>query len=314
MKQLVLSAFLIAVIFTLASWGFYAHRQINKLAVFTLPEGLSRFYKSNMVYLSDHAVDPDKRRYADTAEAPRHYLDVELYEADIDSIPRKWEAAVKRYGLEKLNKDGILPWHIQLSYYKLVKAFQAQDSNKILSCSAYLGHYLADAHVPLHTTKNHNGQLSNQVGIHAFWESRIPELFAGDYNFFVGKARYIENPVQESWRIVSHTHSLVDSVLDVERKLSAEFPAYRKYSFSKRNNMVIRQYSREYAAAYQNKLNHMVEQQMRQSILSIGSFWYSAWIDAGQPILENMIKTSADPKDLQIEKGYQNGIIIGREY
>jgi len=269
----------------LPSWGFFAHMEINRLAVYTLHQGLTRFYKSNISYLSDHAVDPDKRRYADTSEAPRHYLDTECYEIHIDSIPRKWKDALNKYGEGQLRKNGILPWQIQRSYYQLVEAFKERDSAKILISSAYLGHYIADAHVPLHTTQNHNGQLTNQIGIHAFWESRLPELFSKKYNYLVGRAHYIGDPLEEAWAIITHTHHLVDSVLQCEATLNESFPEYRKYSYSKRKNQVIRQYSREYATAYHLNMNHMVERQMRASIMNIGSFWYSAWIDAGQPDL-----------------------------
>lgn len=288
MKRTFLIAGLLALFILCSSWGFYAHIRINRLAVFTLPAGLNRFYKANISYLSEHAVDPDKRRYADTAEAARHYLDVELYEAHIDSIPRKWEEAVKRYGLVRLNQNGILPWQIQKSYYKLVDALKERDSLKILIYSAYLGHYLADAHVPLHTTQNHNGQLSNQLGIHAFWESRLPELFAKKYNYVVGQAMYIENPLKEAWKIITHTHKMVDTVLTFEARLNARFPAHRKYSFSERNNQVGRQYSLAYSKAFHDGMNHMVERQMRAAIHSIGSYWYSAWVDAGQPLLESL--------------------------
>ena len=288
MKRIFLIAGLTSIFILCSSWGFYAHMRINRLAVFTLPAGLNRFYKANISYLSDHAVDPDKRRYADTAEAARHYLDVELYEAHIDSIPRKWEEAVKRYGLVRLNQNGILPWQIQKSYYKLVDALKDRDSLKILIYSAYLGHYLADAHVPLHTTQNHNGQLSNQLGIHAFWESRLPELFAEKYNYVVGQAIYIENPLKEAWKIITNTHKMVDTVLTFEARLSARFPAHRKYSFSERNNQVGKQYSWAYSKAFHDGMNNMVERQMRAAIHSIGSYWYSAWVDAGQPVLENL--------------------------
>ena len=282
LARLTLAAILILLC---SSWGFFAHMRINHLAVFTLPSGPARFYKSNIKYLSEHAVDPDKRRYADTAEAPRHYLDVELYESNIDSIPEKWNDAVKKYGLKKMNENGILPWHIQRSYYNLVQAFKDKDSAKILIYSAYLGHYISDAHVPLHTTQNHDGQLTNQKGIHAFWESRLPELFSHDYNFIVGKATYIENPLKEAWKIIKDTHRKVDTVLLFEAKLSSEFPSRKKYSFSKRNGQLVKQYSKEYAKAYHNLMESMVERQMRNSILYTGSFWYSAWIDAGQPDL-----------------------------
>ena len=155
------SLLLPVLLLTLSSWGFFAHIRINRQAVFTLPDGMSRFYKNNISYLSNHAVDPDKRRYADTAEAPRHYLDVELYETHIDSIPRKYEDALSKYGYTKMKESGTLPWHIQRTYYRLVNAFKQRDSIKILSYSAALGHYLADAPVPPHTTSNHYGQLSN---------------------------------------------------------------------------------------------------------------------------------------------------------
>lgn len=301
----------------MASWGFFAHTRINHLAVFTLPSGMSRFYKSNIDYLSDHATDPDKRRYADTAEAPRHYLDVEAYETETDSIPRKWEDALKKYGNSKLHKNGILPWQIQRSYYKLVNAFKQHDSIHILIHSAYLGHYLGDAHVPLHTTQNHNGQLTGQMGIHGFWESRLPELFSEKYNFMVGRAVYIDNPLKGAWKIISHTHALVDSTLKIESSLNTSFPSYRKYSYSKRNRQVMKQYSYAYAKDYHDLMNHMVEKQMRAAILAIGSYWYSAWVDAGQPILEHMVKIPPSAADLQEDslmiRKFKAGKILGRE-
>jgi hypothetical protein len=318
MKRAFIFVNLLMALMLFGSWGFFAHRRINQLAVFTLPSGINRFYKANINYLTEHAVDPDKRRYADTAEAPRHYLDVEVYEKHIDSIPRKWDDAVKKYGQKKLNQNGILPWQIQKSYYKLVNAFKSRDSIRILIYSAYLGHYLGDAHVPLHTTENHNGQLTNQVGIHAFWESRIPELFAKKYNFMVGRAKYVENPLQEAWKIISNTHQQVDTVLRLEARLNKEFPASQKYSFSERNNQVTRQYSYAYTKAYQDIMNNMVERQMKAAILAIGSYWYSAWVDAGQPVLENLVKEEFNPAEKQESKAadreYKKGKIIGREY
>ncbi|WP_316803835.1 zinc dependent phospholipase C family protein [Pedobacter nototheniae] len=317
MKRLTIYAALIIPILLCTSWGFFAHQRINNLAVFTLPAGMISFYKANIKYLTDHAVDPDKRRYADTLEAPRHYLDVENYEQDIDSIPEKWNDALAKYGLKKLNTDGILPWQIQRTYYSLVKAFKAHDSLKILKYSAYLGHYIGDAHVPLHTTANHNGQLSNQVGIHAFWESRLPELFSIKYNYVVGKAIYIENPLKEAWKIIKHSHNLVDTVLKLEAELNKTFPSDQKYSFSERNNTILKQYSVPYSKAYHGQMNNMVEKQMRNAILQIGSFWYSAWIDAGQPELKNLKFVEGLPNEVtaekDVEKKFQNGQLIGRE-
>lgn len=317
MKRLTFTLALIIPLLLCTSWGFFAHRRINQLAVFTLPPEMLSFYKAGYKYITEHAVDPDKRRYIDTLEAPRHYLDVENYEANIDSIPEKFKDALAKYGQQKLNENGIVPWQIQRSYYGLVKAFQTRDSLKILKYSADLGHYLADAHVPLHTTANHNGQLTNQVGLHAFWESRIPELFAGNYKLATGKASYISDPLKTAWAIVKHTHLLVDTVVKFEAELNARFPSDQKYSFSEQNNTVLKQYAPAYAKAYQDLMQGMVEKQMRSAILAIGSFWFSAWVDAGQPELKNLIKIepSAEEKrlaELEAQK-FKEGRIIGRE-
>ncbi len=317
MKRLTILLLLIIPLLLCTSWGFFAHRRINQLAIFTLPVGMLNFYKTANKHITEHAVDPDKRRYIDTLEAPRHYLDVEDYEKHIDSIPEKFEDALAKYGQKKLNTSGIVPWQIQRTYYSLVKAFKTHDSLKILKYSAELGHYIGDAHVPLHTTINHNGQLTNQVGLHAFWESRIPELFAGNYNFLVGKAVYCDNPLKAAWKIVKHSHGLLDTVLRFEAELNSSFPADQKYSFSERGNTIIKQYSAAYAKAYQDKMEGMVEKQMRSAILMTGSFWFSAWVDAGQPTLKNLVKiepTLEEKKQQELEnKSYKKGKIIGRE-
>lgn len=301
----------------LASWGFFAHQKINRLAVFTLPNNLISFYKSNINYISEHAVDPDKRRYADSLEAPRHYLDADHYgKHPFDSIPKKWNDAVKKYSEDSLNAYGIVPWQIQRTYYQLVKAFTLRDSALILKYSADLGHYVGDAHVPLHTTENYNGQQTNQVGIHAFWESRLPELFSEEYDYFVGKAKYIDNPLNEAWKIVENTYTKLDSTLLLEKSLSNSFAPDRKYTFSERNNKVIKEYSVDYSTAYHNALNGMVEKQMRSAILEIGSFWYSAWVDAGQPNMKNLEykgQTAAEKKAIDDEeKQYLKGRVMGR--
>jgi len=300
------------------SWGFFAHQKINRLAVFTLPSEMIRFYKHNISFITEHAVDPDKRRYADTAEAPRHFIDADRYgKKPFDSIPIKWKDAEAKFGLKTLQENGIVPWHIERTYYSLVKAFQLRDSIRILRVSADLGHYISDAHVPLHTTENYNGQLSGQIGIHGFWESRLPELFSSDYDFIVGRAQYIDKPLISAWEIVRESHSYLDSVLIIEAKLSKKIPSDRKYSYSERNGRVERQYSEAFSAAYHKALNNMVEKRMRASIIMTGSYWYSAWVDAGQPALKNFeasqLSKEEKRRQQKISELYQKGKIIGRE-
>jgi hypothetical protein len=270
-------------------WGFFAHQRINRLAIFTLPPEMIGFYKKNAEYITEAAVNPDKRRFFAADEAPRHYLDLDHYgDSALYTMPRFWKEAVQKYSEDTLKSYGILPWHIYKMYYQLRDAFAVRDPEKILRLSAELGHYIADAHVPLHTTENYNGQLTGQDGIHAFWESRLPELFSSDYDFFVGRADYLSNVQLAAWKAVASSHLAVDFVLLEEKKLASKF-GERKYSFETKGKQTQKVYSQEYAKAYHDILHGMVEKQMRGAIHTIGSIWYTAWVDAGQPDIQNLI-------------------------
>ncbi len=275
----------------LGSWGFYAHKLINRSATFSLPAEISGFFKEYIQYITEHAVDPDKRCYIDTLESPRHFIDIDdLHESGPDSIPIHWSKATAKFSERKLRAAGIIPWQIDRSYANLRDAMHAGDLKKILRHAADLGHYLGDAHVPLHTTKNYNGQYTNQVGIHAFWETRLPERFSGQYNLWVGKATYVASPLEEAWEIIRQSNALIDSVLSLEKELNEKFARDQKYAYVLRNNVLQRNYSEGYTRAYHQMLNGMVERRLRASIRQTANFWYSAWIDAGQPDLSRLIR------------------------
>ncbi len=275
-------------------------------------------YKPNIEFISEHAVDPDKRRYAVAAEGPRHYIDIDYYgKYPYPELPHNWKAAVEKFTEDTLNANGIVPWHVQTMLARLTNAFKEKNFSLIMKNSAEIGHYIADAHVPLHASSNHNGQLTNQRGIHGFWESRIPELLAEkQFDFFIGKAEYIRNPGTFIWDRVLESGKAADSVLSFERELSLKFPGDKKYAFEKRNNIVIRQYSSAYTIAFNNKLNGMVERRMRQSIFAVASFWYTAWVNAGQPNLTSLASQSFAEGDLKefelLNASWQAGKIKSR--
>ena len=301
-------------------WGFFAHQKINYLAVFLLPPEMMVFYKPNIDFLSEHAVDPDKRRYAVPEEGPRHYIDIDQYgQYPYPNLPRSWKEAVEKFGEDSLKMFGIVPWHIQTMLLRLTSAFKEKDFAKIMKNSAEIGHYIADAHVPLHANSNHNGQYSNQKGIHGFWESRVPELLAEKhFNFFIGKAQYIENPGAYIWGRVLESAQAADSVLTFERELTRSFPSNQKFSFENRNGSLIRQYSTAFTIAYDKILNGMIERRMRLSIASIASFWYTAWVNAGQPDLRVLSKqpfSETDNKAFELlNESWKNGSkMIGKQ-
>jgi len=272
------------------AWGFFAHQKINRLAVFTLPPEMITFYKHHIQYITENAVNPDRRRYAVDYEAPRHYIDLDVYgDSAVYKMPRYWNDAIEKFSEDTLKTYGIVPWHVHLVTYQLTEAFKENNAQDILRYSADLGHYIADANVPLHTTENYNGQLTDQYGIHGFWESRLPELFAKEYDFFIGKASYIDNTQIAIWDAVKEAHLALDSVFGFEKKLSKEMADDAKYSSEIRGSVNIKVYSRDFSKAYHKMLNGQVERRMKNSIKMVGDYWFTAWVNAGQPNLDNLI-------------------------
>lgn len=301
-------------------WGFFGHQKINNFATFLLPPEMMVLFKANIQFITDHSVDPDKRRYAVAEEGPRHYIDIDHYgKYPFPDLPHNYNDAVKKWGEAVINENGIVPWWVQTMTARLTNAFKEKNQAKILKLSAELGHYIADAHVPLHASSNHDGQNSNQKGIHGFWESRVPELLAEkEFDFFLGKAEYIPNIGNFIWDRVLESAAASDTVLKYEAELTKQFSTDKKYAFETRNGKLIRQYSTEFTTAYDRKLKGMVERRMRQAIFAVASFWYTAWVNAGQPDLKklnNQNFSEEDQKEFEeLNQKWNAGSIKGREH
>jgi hypothetical protein len=351
------------------------------MAVYCLPGDMIDLFKKNIDYISEHAVDPDKRRYATKFEAVRHYIDIDHWGAEpFENVPRNYVDAVTKFGdfywvdgqdtIElsfdrseeskafQLKKNfvrnnwlkqryeeeqtyscdtlvkyfslteeqcqtftfedvfstyGIIPYELGVQQYRLTEAFQARDIDRIIRIATDMGHYIADAHVPLHTTENYNGQMTGQDGIHAFWESRLPELFAEqEYDFLVGQADYIDDKTAFFWSIVEDSHGYLQKVLDVEMQLRSEYNEDRQYCYEERLGSTVRLECEGYAEEYHKRLDGMVENRMRSSIKAVADCWYTAWVDAGQPEFEAIGIVSR--LDEQVDKAFGLGRIFGRKH
>lgn len=271
-------------------WGFEAHRVINRKAVFSLPPEMFGFYKEHIQYIEEHAVDPDKRKHTDPDEAVRHYVDIDYYAEPplnpFDSVPQYWKKAIEKYSEDTLKKYGIVPWQVEWVMRNLTQAFSEKNTERILLLSADLGHYVADAHVPLHTTLNYNGQLTGQEGVHSFWETRLVELYLSDFDLLVDEANYISNINQEIWTIVKTSHQLVPELLMAEKLARESIGKDQLYTYSERGTTDQKVPSIDYSKAFNDRLNGMVEKQLSSAIHAVSSFWYTAWINAGQPELQ----------------------------
>jgi hypothetical protein len=306
----------IGIAFFLLSWGIVGHERINRAAVMALPKPLQTFFYNHIDFITQESTVPDLRKSVlnDKAEGPRHYFDMENF-GSIDSFPKTMEAAKQKYDEKFLSKNGTLPWYIQDMMVKLTKAFKEKRKNEILFIAADLGHYIADAHMPLHTSDNHDGQNTNQKGIHSLWESRLPELFVKDYKFNVDEAIYIENIDQATWGIIFDTHSLVAPLLAADKKLRTTTPENKMYAVDEAGNIVKNRYngmmySDEYATKFHQELNGMVEKQMKKAIHATASFWYTAWVNAGKPDLNNLDAVALTKRN---RKGLKHDLKLWKE-
>ncbi|WP_264537626.1 zinc dependent phospholipase C family protein [Flavobacterium sp. N1736] len=323
MKPRLIAFFALGIGFLTLSWGIVGHERINKAAVMALPHPLQVFFYNHIDFITQEASVPDIRKYALNYkdENPRHYFDMENF-GPADTWPQTLEEAKKKYDAKFLNDNGILPWYIEDMMVKLTKAFKDKNRAEILFLAADLGHYIGDAHMPLHTSANHDGQLSDQKGIHSLWESKLPELFAKNYKLNVPQAHYYEDVHKATWDLINDTHSLAQPLLDIDKKLRTSTPENETFKLDADGKVLKNKYnstvfSDEYAKKLHKELNGMVENQMRKAIEATASFWYTAWVNAGKPDLSDLDSSAVTQRNNQALKDdyklYQQGYLFGMQ-
>lgn len=287
------------------SWGFLVHRTIHQLAVYELPTEIRPFFYKNLEKVVADAPRPDQRRNTDSTEAPKHFIDLEMYgENAANTMPFDWQKAVQFYSKDSLEKYGYVPYHVLYMKHKLTEAFKQKNKDSILFYAADIGHYIGDAHVPLHTTVNYDGQLTNQKGLHSLWESMIPELEIEQYQLYSAhKATYLKNPSAAIWKAVRTGFAMVPEMLAKETEVSKNFTDATKYRIQIRRGRESKSYSTEFAKAYAASLKPSINQRLLQSADLIADFWYTAWVDAGKPDLKSITQnwTSNDQQQLDSE-------------
>ena len=249
-------------------------------------------------WLSAHATDADKRKHAVEKEAPRHYLDMDAPALScLDTLgPSPWFGRAAAACTEDTFWEyGVLPWQIQWTYGRLVVAMDSGDGGAILRHAADLGHYVADAHVPLHTTLNYNGQMTGQTGIHSRWETRLPALFGGGYDLLARDVGYVPDVGQWAWEVVRESHGELGLVLGAERAIARGWTG-STHVREEKGAAVALERTASWCEAYHDSLGGMVERRWRSAIEGVASLWYSAWVDAGQPDLSAAMGAS-DRKD-----------------
>ena len=305
MKKTLLPLLLAALLLahgTAGAWGFFGHRTITQVAVYELPASMQAFYYRHMAEIVRLSTAPDERRNTDPTEAPKHFIDIDHYsESDpFGRMPRQYDKAAEKFSADTLKKYGTVPWVVLETQASLTEAFRMRDTVAIVKYSAELSHYVGDAFVPLHTTINYDGQLTDQKGLHSLWESQLPERFINGYNLVGEPARYVKDPLAAIWGVLQESFGFVGETFDRATKIEKVMKPDVRFTFTHRNGKTSRRYSDAFADSYDKTVGGMVNYRLKGAPTMISSLWLTAWQDGGKPNLNELMtpnKTTKEEKE-----------------
>ncbi len=270
-------------------WGANGHKVINRRATFSLPPSMSFLNWADS--LAAHASDPDIRRNTDPNEAPRHYIDIEDYPEFVATgrIPQNLDSLIALHGSTFVYATGIVPFSIIATTDSLKKYFQQHNFQKAMLQAADLGHYMGDAHQPLHVTRNYDGQYTNQSGVHARYETQMINLDTANINYTFENAVYVPNINQFVFNFIYKTNSYVDSVLKCDSIAHAMAGSINSTYYQ-----IYWQLAGNFTTMFFNNASH-----------DIANLIYTTWVNSGSPLTVITSETSI-PEKFNLEQNYPN--------
>lgn len=262
-----------------AGWGFDVHRFIVNRAIDLLPEPIRPFYDHHRTFIVEHSIDPDLWRTAGFGdEAPRHFLNLDAYgESPFAELPRSWTAAVEKFGEARVTRSGLLPWRTVEFYGRLVEAFTRQQRSggsrelgNIMFFSAVLSHYVGDAHVPFHAVLNYDGQLTDQRGIHARFETELFRRYHTGLTIQAARgASEADGPLALVFDALQESVRVTPLILDADRRAVAGRT----------------EYDAEYFNRFAGEVQPILEARLDASIAAVAGLLADAWTAGGRPAL-----------------------------
>lgn len=273
-------------------WGNVGHRIINTKTILSVTPEMS-FWENWSDSLAAHGSDADYRKSNDPNEAPKHYIDIDNYPEFISNgnITQNFDSLVLQHGITFVMDQGILPWAIFSTFDSLQTAFQNNQFHKAMLLAADLGHYIGDMYMPLHITKNYNGQYTGQTGIHSRFESNMINTYSGQIMYFGDSLIYINNVSNFTFNMLYDNYIYVDSVLKSDSLAKA---------FAGNTNSTA-YYSKmwELSKGFTTKL-------FKDASNKLTSLIYTAWINAGSPVSVEDENTLQSPVEFNLFQNYPN--------
>jgi hypothetical protein len=255
-----------------AAWGRNAHKLVVNQAIDTLPQDIRGFFESNRVVLLQHVVDPLDAVAKTPTEKRNDHLYLDKYgRFPFDALPRSYKAAVEKYGKSKLQANGLLPWQIGVYSQKLTEDMKTGHWDEAKLDAAILANYVADAHDPFNTTENFDGKLTAQAGVNERFGTTLIDRYSSFFPMRPNDAAFINDPTDHAFEVCLASHSWLETILLADRNA---YVAGKSYS-----------YNDEYYDRFYNQAAAMLIRQLSEASTDVGSYWMTAWINAGKPQL-----------------------------
>jgi len=253
------------------AWGASSVRLITNKGVDTLPAEIQPFFDANRGFIVRHSADPlDWLAKTPAEERPNHVLFLERYgRFPYDALPRNYKAAIAKYGKAKVQAGGQLPWEIGVYSEKLTNALRAHDWEQAKLMSAYLADYVAEAHDPFNTTLNFDGAQSNQPGVNARFDTTLIDRYSHFFPMRPNDAAFINDPTDHAFDACLESHAWLENILLADQHA----------------RVGLNDFNDEYYDRFYDQAGAIVIRQLTDAATDVGSYWLTAWINAGRPEL-----------------------------
>ena len=252
------------------AWGANGHKVVVNQAINTVPADLRAYLESNRSFLVQHVTDPLDAEATNPAERRNHFIRLDKYgRFPFDALPRSYKSAVNKYGKSKIESTGLLPWAIGVYSQKLTEAMKLGRWDEAKLDAAILAFYVAEAHDPFNTTENFDGHLTNQTGINERFGTTLIERFSSFFPMRPNDASFINDPTDHGFEACLSAHSWLEVIELADRNAHLE----------------IKSYNDEYFDRFYNQSAGTLIRQLSDAATDIGSYWLTAWTNAGKPAL-----------------------------
>lgn len=267
----------------LISWGGTGHSKISEASALSFNQQMQDF-NAWVGFLRTHASDADYRKSTDPNESPKHYIDIDNYTEFLTKgrIPQTLDSMIAIHGLAVVTDNGTLPWATIAAFDSLRNCMQRRNFAKAQIFAADLGHYVGDGHMPMHITKNYDGQLTGNKGIHSRYETTMINDKISQIVYLGTPAAEISNVNQYVFNYIYSNFAYSDSIIQADN--------YAKTLASGSTTSAI------YKNALWAKTQSFTIPLFTKASNALATLIYTAWVQAGKPPLN--ITELSDPATL----------------